>query len=236
MDQITIGYVLNLTVALTLGAAIGLERQWRQRRAGLRTNALVCLGSALFIMLNDSMGPKADPSRIAAQVVSGIGFLGAGVIMRDGLSVRGLNTAATLWCSAAVGIFAGLGLSLRALVGATAVIVANVFLRPLAQRINRNTIIETEEEFHYGIRVRCGNTEEAHVRHLILQAVSVGPLVVKSIESEDEAGTGKVVVSAKLDSSGKQHALLEQLMGRLGIEPGIVAISWNVDTKENSEA
>jgi putative Mg2+ transporter-C (MgtC) family protein len=83
---------------------IGAERQWRQRMAGLRTNALVAAGAAMFVMLTALTARAADDSfRIAGQVVSGIGFLGAGVILRNGLSITGLNTAATLWCSAAMG-------------------------------------------------------------------------------------------------------------------------------------
>jgi putative Mg2+ transporter-C (MgtC) family protein len=102
-------------VALVLGAVIGLERQWRQRMAGLRTNALVALGAALFelfaVLLTGQHG--VDPTRIAAYVVSGVGFLGAGVILRDGVNIRGINTAATIWCSAAVGVLARGGLHLR---------------------------------------------------------------------------------------------------------------------------
>lgn len=102
-------YILNLVVAMCLGALIGAERQWRQRMAGLRTNALVATGAAVFILSSIETSPDS-PGRIAAQVVSGIGFLGAGVIMREGMNIRGLNTAATLWCSAGIGVLCGLGL------------------------------------------------------------------------------------------------------------------------------
>lgn len=90
-----------------LGAAVGIEQQWRQRMAGLRTNTLVSTGAALFVMLSVLIVGDSSPNRIVAQVVSGIGFFGAGVIMWDGHNVRGLNTAATLWCSAAIGTLAG---------------------------------------------------------------------------------------------------------------------------------
>ena len=92
--------ILNLAVALCLSAAIGFERQWRNRLAGLRTNTLVALGAASFVIFEELIPGESSPTRVAAQVVSGIGFLGAGLIFREGLSVRGLNTAATLWCSA----------------------------------------------------------------------------------------------------------------------------------------
>lgn len=127
----------HLAAALGFGAAIGLERQWRARMAGLRTNALVAGGAALFVLLSQYgfMGTVSevqyDGSRVAAQIVSGIGFLGAGVIMRDGLSVRGLNTAATLWCSAAVGCLAGTGMFVLAACGTVGVVGANLLLRPL---------------------------------------------------------------------------------------------------------
>ncbi|MEO5615216.1 MAG: MgtC/SapB family protein, partial [Cypionkella sp.] len=93
---------VNMAVALSCGALIGSERQVRQRMAGLRTNALVALGAAGFVVFSQMVEHDASPSRVAAQVVSGIGFLGAGIIYRDGLNVQGLNTAATLWCSAGV--------------------------------------------------------------------------------------------------------------------------------------
>jgi putative Mg2+ transporter-C (MgtC) family protein len=101
-------FFARLAAALVAGAAIGVERQWHQKMAGLRTNSLVVLGSAGFVAFSSVVG-QGDPTRVAAQVVSGIGFLGAGVILREGANVRGLKTAATLWCSAMVGTFAGGG-------------------------------------------------------------------------------------------------------------------------------
>jgi putative Mg2+ transporter-C (MgtC) family protein len=100
-------FVLNTGAALLMGVAIGLERQWRQHSAGLRTNALVALGAALFVSLSILMDDTHSPTRIASYVVSGLGFLGGGVILRNGLTVKGLNTAATIWCSGAVGTSVG---------------------------------------------------------------------------------------------------------------------------------
>src|SRR5579859_2116770 len=96
----------RLSLAVLLGSGIGIERQWHQKMAGLRTNALVALGSCGFVVFSSMLNP-ADPTRIASQIVTGIGFLGAGVILREGVNVHGLNTAATLWCSAMVGTFVG---------------------------------------------------------------------------------------------------------------------------------
>ncbi|MGL6054502.1 MAG: MgtC/SapB family protein, partial [Vibrio metschnikovii] len=100
-------FILPLMLAAGLGAMVGLERQWHQRMAGLRTNALVSLGAASFTLMSMMVDGDASPTRVAAQVVSGIGFLGAGVIMKEGANIRGLNTAATLWCSAAIGVMIG---------------------------------------------------------------------------------------------------------------------------------
>ncbi|MCL6526085.1 MgtC/SapB family protein [Meiothermus granaticius] len=127
-------FSLRLGVALVLGAIIGYERSRRQGLAGIRTNALVACGAAQFVMLSGLLA-GGDPTRIAAQVVSGVGFLGAGVILREGgFNVRGLNTAATLWGSAAVGSLAGAGFVLYALPGTLAIMVANLVLRNLEMR------------------------------------------------------------------------------------------------------
>ena len=128
-----IEFCLRLLVALGLGAGIGLERQLRNHEAGLKTNALVSTGSAIFVMMAYTVG---EPDRIVAQIVSGIGFLGAGMILRDGVHVRGLNTAATLWCSAAIGALAGAGNRTTAACAAAAVVVANIALREIAQLID----------------------------------------------------------------------------------------------------
>src|SRR5262245_28054278 len=100
-------FLLHAGAAALMGTAIGLERQWGQHSAGLRTNALVAFGAALFVSLPGLLGGTPTASHLAGQVVTGVGFLGGGVILREGLTIRGLNTAATLWCSAAVGALAG---------------------------------------------------------------------------------------------------------------------------------
>jgi putative Mg2+ transporter-C (MgtC) family protein len=137
--------LLRLALAAALGAAIGLEREIREREAGLRTHLLVSLGSALFTIVSaygfhtflasGQSVVRADPSRIAAQIVTGIGFLGAGAILRQGLSVRGLTTAATLWVVAAIGLATGAGYYSAAVVTTVLVLVSLWPLRILAHRI-----------------------------------------------------------------------------------------------------
>lgn len=131
----TVTIFANLGASVLLGGIIGLERQWRQRLVGLRTNALVSLGAATFVLFQ-SLFESGDPTRMAAQVVTGIGFLGAGIIFREGLSIHGLNTAATLWCSAAVGVLAGAGAFKAAAFATFFVFIVNLLLRPIVKRIN----------------------------------------------------------------------------------------------------
>ena len=138
----TIGWpavLLRLFVAAALGGAIGLERELRERQAGLRTHLVVSVGAALFTLVSAygfaDFGGRVDPTRIAAQIVSGIGFLGAGAIIRQGLSVRGLTTAASLWLVAAIGMAAGAGYWEGALIATLGALLTLGPLRTIAFRI-----------------------------------------------------------------------------------------------------
>src|SRR5262249_20833059 len=129
--------LVSLATAFVLGTLIGAERQYRQRTAGLRTNVLVAAGAAAFVDLAMHLTGPAGGGRVIASVVSGIGCLGAGVIMKQGMDVRGLNTAATLWASAAVGSCAGADLVAQAIAVTAFVLAGNTLLRPLVNAINR---------------------------------------------------------------------------------------------------
>ncbi|MFZ0763052.1 MAG: MgtC/SapB family protein [Bradyrhizobium sp.] len=219
---------LNLGVATLLGACIGFERQWRQRMAGLRTNTLVAIGAASFVVFESLFPDETSPTRVAAQVVSGIGFLGAGIIFREGLQVTGLNTAATLWCSAAVGLLAGSGHPLHAAAVTLFVVLTNLTLRPLVRLINQQPIVQAETDFRYNVRVVCRSPEEAHVRALLLQSTGNGHLSLRQLDSTDLEESGRVEVNALLTSVAKNDAVLEQVVGRLSLEPTVSAASWSV--------
>lgn len=130
----------RLCLAAALGAVLGIEREWRQKQAGLRTNTLIAVGSALFTMVGMELGrySGADPGRVAAQIVTGVGFLGAGAIMRTGFNVYGLTTAAMIWVNAAIGMAAGAGMVTLAaaatLVSLLVMLVMTPIDRWLAQR------------------------------------------------------------------------------------------------------
>jgi putative Mg2+ transporter-C (MgtC) family protein len=219
---------ISLGMATLMGACIGFERQWRQRMAGLRTNTLVAIGAASFVIFEGLFPDDGSPTRVAAQVVSGIGFLGAGIIFREGLHVTGLNTAATLWCSAAVGLLAGSGHPRHAALATAFVVLVNLTLRPLVRFINRQPISQAETDFHYRVRVVCRNPEEAHIRALLLQSTSNGQLSLRRLDSTDLEESGRVEVTAQLTSQSKSDTVLEQVVGRLSLEPTVSAASWSV--------
>lgn len=137
-DLTVLAFLSRLGVAALIGIAIGFERQWRQRAAGLHTSSLVSVGSALFALLDSELS-SPDTTRIVAGVVTGVGFIAGGVIFRSGVNVTGLNTAATMWATAAVGAMAGLGFAAPAAAGAVAIIFLNFFLQPLANAIDSRT-------------------------------------------------------------------------------------------------
>jgi putative Mg2+ transporter-C (MgtC) family protein len=181
---------INLVVAVALGAIVGFERQWRNRLAGPRTNTLASLGAASFVVFEALFPGESSPTRVAAQLVSGIGFLGAGVIFRDGLNVRGLNTAATLWCSAAIGVLAGAGYVAHAAIATAFVVFVNLLLRPIVKFINRQPLASTELEMGYLVAITCRSPDEAHIRALLLQSLASTGLVLRRLESNDLNGSG----------------------------------------------
>ena len=225
-------FVLRLGAALLMGAVVGLERQWRQRMAGTRTNALVSAGASAFVMcafmVRDTSRSEAQ---IVSYVVSGVGFLGAGVIFKDAGSVRGLNTAATIWCSAAIGAISGLGNPLHALVLTAAVLCANIVLRPLAYKLYPAQAASEEQEVSYGFELICRPEDEAHMRALMLQAMSRSPLTLTSLRSEDIEGTNRMKVTSRIRGLGRQDDALEQLVVRLSLEAGVSSVSWAVQTE-----
>jgi putative Mg2+ transporter-C (MgtC) family protein len=219
-------FALRIFVALILGTFIGAERQWRQRLAGLRTNALVATGAALFATITELVPHNNNPTQIAAYIVSGVGFLAGAVIFKENLNVRGLNTAATLWATAAVGTLAGLGLAIDAAIGTVAVLGANIVLRPVVQRINRQPMDATEMSTTYRIRVVAPAQQEDRIRGLLLQAVRTTPLILSELSSHDVEGTAKIEISASVSGSGRADANLEKIVARLSREPAVSSVGW----------
>jgi putative Mg2+ transporter-C (MgtC) family protein len=236
-----VDFVIRSGLALLLGAAIGFERQWRQKSAGLRTNTLVSMGAAAFTLISFALTAqedgvyRGDATRIIGQIVTGIGFLGGGVILRDGLNVQGLNTAATIWCSAAVGSLAGVGLLAEATIVSASVIGTHLLLRPLGLRLSRSSFNNQEEgNFYYSFKIRCKEQVENHLRVLILGALKKDPhLQLRSLKSSDDGNPAYAFIEAEILANGRHDAEMEKLAARLTIEYGVTQVSWEVNGQQN---
>lgn len=221
--------ILRLGLSFLFGALIGAERQARQKTAGLRTNTLVSVGSAAFILLSYSLTDGAgDPSRIAAQIVSGVGFLGGGLILKDGFNVRGLNTAATIWCSAAVGSLAGAGLYQQSILVVVFVIATHYLLRPLGDLLSRHNCFKGgNEPISYLLKIRCKEQIENHLRVMILNTTGNDPhLQLRSLKSSDDDTPDFCFVIAEISAQGLHDIIIEKLAAKLTIEYGVTQVSW----------
>ncbi|WP_440312311.1 MgtC/SapB family protein [Leucobacter chromiireducens] len=232
----TLDLALRIFSGLALGAAIGFERQLRSRTAGVRTNALVSLGSALFVIMGAFSFDGADPTRVAAQIVSGIGFLGAGVIMKQGVSVTGLNTAATLWASAAVGALAGGGLILVAVGGAAAVMVSNVVLRPVGRLLDRRSREGGREAVttEYVFVVRSASDAEVPIRSKVVTALQRPEFTMHSLEASD-LSTGEVELTARLTALDRSDAAFEAAIADIVPVPEVTSVRWRAHELEGED-
>jgi putative Mg2+ transporter-C (MgtC) family protein len=228
METLSIAeFALRLGMGLGCGALIGIERQWQARRAGLRTNALVATGATLFVLYavvtNDS-----SPTRVASYVVSGVGFLGGGVILREGFNVHGLNTAATLWCSAAVGVLAASGHYVFTLIATATIVAIHLLGRPLGRFIDRDNVVEEDEDDQpYQLQLVCRPKSEKYARAQIVQHTGGGSdrLVLRGIHTGHRS-EDSVTLTAYLLSDGHAPSRLEQLVADLSLQEGVQAVHW----------
>ena len=214
--------LLRVVLAGVLGGAIGVEREIREREAGLRTHLLVAVGAALFTLVSaygwhdfhfsNQSGVTYDPTRIAAQIVTGIGFLGAGAIIRQGLSVRGLTTAASLWVVAAIGIASGAGYYSGAVITTVVVLVSLWPLRILAYRLIER-IRPGERRLEVDLRANESPS-------LLLEALEAHGGAVRAFEVEDSQDRRRVVLDLRLESH--QDAVTATLMR---LEP-VLGVRW----------
>jgi putative Mg2+ transporter-C (MgtC) family protein len=216
--------LLRLLLAAAVGGIVGLERELSGQRAGLRTHLLVGLGACVFteasafgfqFLAEHPPQTVLDPSRIAAQVVSGIGFLGAGAILRYGINVRGLTTAASLWVVAALGLATALGLYLEVVVGVGLALVALVGLRPIRTRIRHRRsgreelVVEAEPELEIGSLFRP--LTEAGVR-------------VENVRIQDQEDLRRVTLLLKTVRDP------DRLLAEVASVPGVRDAEWTRGT------
>lgn len=216
--------LVSLAVALLLGTIIGAERQYRQRTAGLRTNALVALGAAAFVDLAMQLAGNDGATRVLAYIASGVGFLGAGVIMKDGANVRGLNTAATIWCSAVTGAYAGADHPLGALAMCAFVLIGNTFLRPLVNYIERAPIDESAAELTIEMRVCATEARRNEVREALLEGLDVAGYPLRDVR--EITRENQVELIATLASTSAQAQDLDRLTSSLSQAPGVDHATW----------
>ncbi|WAC26102.1 MgtC/SapB family protein [Ancylobacter sp. SL191] len=216
---------VSLFVAFALGTLIGAERQYRQRTAGLRTNVLVAIGACQFVDMAVHLGGPEGAIRVVAYVVSGIGFLGAGVIMKEGANIRGLNTAATLWCSAAVGACAGADLVAQAILLTLFVLAGNTMLRPLVTALERLPRPEESTEATYGVTVV---TRAAVANDLIsrLSALLEAAHFPTDVVAQEDRPDGKVELRATLVNTSVRVAELDATVARVRHLPDVISATW----------
>ena len=220
--------VASYASSFTLGTLIGLERQWRQRNAGLRTNVLVAVGAAAFSDLGMRLLDTEGATRIISYIVSGIGFLGAGVILKDGTNIRGLNTAATLWCSAAVGALAGSGLQAEAATFAGFVLAGNTLLRPLVNWVNRRPIHAEETEARYAVHVICHPRDVSEIRDLLDAELERANYPIREVETVSD-NEGQVELKAVLVPTTAEAGELDAVAAALERSPLVRSATWSVE-------
>jgi len=218
MDEV---FIYRLIICYILSILIGIERLYRNKATGLRTNALVGLGSFLFVTVSATDG-SLDKYRIASQVVCGMGFLGAGIILRNGNKVRGLNTAATLWTVAAIGVLCAYGFILEAIAGAFLVLFSNVFLRDISSKIIEKINNNSREKCI--IDVTCDDEIEVVIRTLITENIEKNSIQMESLNRNKDTNKS---VKLRFEFITSRPELIMDLVNRLSEEVGVHKVNWS---------
>ena len=223
--------LLKLVTAMALGICIGLERQFRQRSAGLRTNVLVSVGAAGFMLLSFGLTPESDNTditRIAAQIVTGIGFLGAGVIMKTNATIQGLNTAATLWGSAAVGALCGAGMYFVALMLTGVIVFTHLSLRPLGHLINKIALKSDENEVEWiKIQTTCKEISENYVRAGVIKILrKYYEIEMKSLKSTHKENSAYTILEINLEVNSSSREVVDGVVDYITSLHGVSEVVW----------
>lgn len=232
-----LGFSLRLLIAIFLGLIIGFERQWTRHPAGILTNVIVCAGAYAYsafsyLAIDDSAG-LVDVTRVAAQVVSGIGFLGAGLILRDGTNVRGLATAATIWTTAAVGILCTLPNIIFSIIVGVAIVFIHLILHPVSNYLEKAKQYQkndkTNAECLYKISILCNEDNEIDIRsHLVKTIRDKEKVLLHNLESQS-TNDGRTKIKAYITTSKKDDDAIESLLIHIGKDEGIVSVGWKLD-------
>lgn len=216
-------FLIRILACFVLSFLVGIERQYRRRSVGLRTTILVSMGAFLYVSFSFYVH-TGDLTRIAAQVVTGIGFLGAGVIIKDGINVRGLTTAATLWCDAAIGILCTGGFLFEAIVGTLIVLFANIILRFINQKLKVSQggkIIYNR----YVLKLKCTDNSDL-VKNKINNIMSNKKIIVNGIENSI-LDNGQILTTICFDLEESKSSLVNDIVRSFEISKEVLSFSLN---------
>jgi putative Mg2+ transporter-C (MgtC) family protein len=215
-------------LSLLLGSVIGLERQWHRRLVDLKTNALVSLGSCLFILVTQNGEEFQDYVRMAGQIVVGVGFIGGGLLFRDGTQTKGINTAATLWCCAAVGILCGIHRWVEASMATFTIVSANTILRQMAQYLNLKMGANDSLSESVLIHLRCQPSDVGAIQKYIGAYCNDHHLELKAATSEQLENERVQLTFTVLFEHGQYSHAGNAMLQNLN-PPGAVHLSWAVN-------
>lgn len=217
----------NVALAALLGTIIGVERELNQHPAGLRTNALVAVGAALFVSVTALLGDTNSPSRVASYIVSGVGFLGGGAILKEGATVRGLTTAAGLWCSAAVGTICGIGHPGHAALGTMFVVGVLLVMKPLSFLVERVGRRSNTTPGNYTVNVVCREPDHAAVSALLTDKFGHAPaLVVTGAATRKHKHRQLVLLTFDVTATPADDEAVKGAIARLLAESCVRSATW----------
>jgi putative Mg2+ transporter-C (MgtC) family protein len=226
MFEMNVEFIQAIFTALALGSLVGVERQWHKRLVDLKTNALVSLGACLFLWICRTSEGYTDAVRMAGQIVVGVGFIGGGLLYRDGTLTRGVNTAATLWCCAAVGALCGLQRPIDALIASLVIVIANSTLRALAYQLNLKMGANDylNETIHLSVMCSQDLVEPlgAHLGSLIRAAGAE-----LSGASSKKEGASQVALNFTLSLAHAEPTLLLNNWTKSLLDQGASQVNWS---------
>ena len=217
-------FVIGILICFVLSFAVGLERQYRRRFIGLRTTILLAIGTYMFVSMSFIIGAsKTDLTRIAAGIVSGISFIGAGVIIKQGNKVQGLTTAATLWCDAAIGALCATGAYYEAILGACIVIVVNLLLRKISHSVNESVYRKLSRE-NYTLVINVSQSNINDIRKEVKKLLSDKHYDI--IIDDINIGKNKEKADMEVNFSIKtiQNEFIDELLDKLDDNPNVLTI------------
>lgn len=219
-------FLLQLGLAILLGFLIGLERQLTGHLAGIRTNILICLGTCLFLQLPIMLNLHTELARIESYVISGVGFLCSSVIFKEKGNVKGLNTGATLWCSAAIGVFIGANQLIFAILATLILILANIISRPIATKILPRENVFLENNPTYIISITCKESAEFLIRSFLINIAQEKKFYLISLDSTDTINNLVNIKAEYICLDKKAPMLIETFLTTCLKNDKVIAAKW----------